>query len=221
MTTIFRLDASIRHEGSVTRAVATSLESALLANSPGASVLRRDVADEPLPSATWADALAGSHIPEGERTTSQRDALAFASELGDELAHADAFIFAIPMYNFGVPPHVKAWIDVLITDPRFSPRSARPMAGKPAYLVLARGGTYRPGTPREGWDHATEWLKLIFERIWGLDLKVIEVELTAAGVNPALAELRDLAARNLETAHAAAIDYGRALSEKLNEAEAA
>ena len=220
MTTIFRLDASIRYDGSVTRAVATSLESALLAESPGASVLRRDLSLAPLPSATWADALAGSHIAEPERTAAQHGALALASELGDELSDADAFIFAIPMYNFGVPPHVKAWIDVVIADPRFSPRSTKPIAGRPAYLVIARGGAYGPGTAREGWDHATGWLKLIFERSWGLDLKVIEVELTAANANPALAELRDLAAQNLESAHAAATDYGRALSVRLGRAAA-
>ncbi|MCU1558526.1 MAG: putative acyl carrier protein phosphodiesterase [Microbacteriaceae bacterium] len=221
MTTIFRLDASIRDEGSVTRAVATSLESALLAHVPDTRVLRRDLGREPLPSTVWAHALAGSHIPDGERTAGQREALALASELGDELSQADAFIFAIPMYNFGVPPHVKAWIDVLIADPRFSPRSAKPIAGKPAYLVIARGGAYGPGTPREGWDHATAWLKLIFRTIWGLDLTVIEAELTAADVNPALAELRGLAAQNLERAHAAAIEHGKALAGRFSEAEAA
>lgn len=221
MTTIFRLDASIRDAGSVTRAVATSLESALLADVPDTRVLRRDLGREPLPSTVWAHALAGSHIPDGERTAGQREALALASELGDELSQADAFIFAIPMYNFGVPPHVKAWIDVLIADPRFSPRSAKPIAGKPAYLVIARGGAYGPGTPREGWDHATAWLKLIFGTIWGLDLTVIEAELTAADVNPALAELRGLAAQNLERAHAAAIEHGKALAGRFSEAEAA
>jgi len=221
MTTIFRLDASIRSEGSVTRAVATSLEAALLADTPDARVVRRDLSREPLPSTVWALALTGFHIPEGERTAGQREALALASELGDELAQADAFIFAIPMYNFGVPPHVKAWIDVLITDPRFSPRSAKPIAGKPAYLVLARGGAYGPGAPREGWDHATAWLKLIFGTMWGLDLTVIETELTTANVNPAQADLRELAAQNLERSHATATEVGKALAERLAEAEAA
>ncbi|MCU1585576.1 MAG: putative acyl carrier protein phosphodiesterase [Microbacteriaceae bacterium] len=221
MATIFRLDASIRNEGSVTRAVATSLQNALLADAPDTKVIRRDLGGEPLPSPAWAHALAGSHTPAGERTAEQREALALASQLGDELAQADAFIFAIPMYNFGVPPHAKAWIDVLISDPRFSPRSGNPIAGRPAYLVLARGGTYGPGTPREGWDHATEWLKLIFGRIWSLDLIVIETELTAADVSPALAEFRELAAENLKRAHAAATGHGTALAERLREAEAA
>ena len=221
MTTIFRLDASIRNEGSVTRAVATSLESTLLDGIAEAAVLRRDLAHDPLPSTVWAPAMAGSHIPDGERTPEQRDALALASGLGDELSQADAFIFAIPMYNWGVPPHVKAWVDLLITDPRFSPRSTSPIAGKPAYLVLARGGTYSPGTPREGWDHATGWLKLILGTIWGLDLEVIGTELTAAGVNPALADLRELAAQNLQRSHAAATRHGKALADRLGKTEAA
>ncbi|MCU1418062.1 MAG: flavodoxin family protein [Schumannella sp.] len=221
MTTIFRLDASIRYEGSVTRAVADSLESALLAAAPETQVIRTDVGSRPLPSTVWADALAGSHTADAERTAGQHEALALAADLGDELSRADAFIFAIPMYNFGVPPHAKAWIDVLIADPRFSPRSANPIAGKPAFLVIARGGTYGPGTPREGWDHATEWLKLILGKIWGLDLKVVEVELTAANVNPALAELREMAAQNLERAHATAAECGKALAERLKEADAA
>jgi FMN-dependent NADH-azoreductase len=221
MTTIFRLDASIRNEGSVTRAVATSLENALLADTPDARVLRRDLGRAPLPSPAWANALGGFLIPEGERSAEQLEALALASDLGDELALADAFIFAIPMYNFGVPPHVKAWIDMLIADPRFSTRSAKPIAGKPAYLVIARGGTYGPGTPREGWDHATDWLKLIFGTIWGLDLTVIETELTAADINPALAHLRGLAAQNLQQAHAAATEHGKALADRLTEDAAA
>lgn len=221
MTTIFRLDASIRNKGSVTRAVASTLESALLADAPDTKILRRDLAHAPLPSPVWAAALTGSHTPVRGRTPEQREALALAAELGDELSQADAFIFAIPMYNFGVPPHVKAWIDVLTTDPRFSPRSANPIAGKPAYLVVARGGAYGPDTPREGWDHATGWLKLILGTIWGLELNVIETELTTADVNPAQAELRELAARNLKHSHTIASEHGTALAEQLNEAEAA
>ena len=56
MTTIFRLDASIRNEGSVTRAVATSLETAFLADTADARVLRRDLGREALPSPVWAHA---------------------------------------------------------------------------------------------------------------------------------------------------------------------
>ena len=81
------------------------------------------------------------------------------------------------MYNFGVSQHFKTWYDIVSTDTRFAP-GATTVAGKPAFLVTARGGGYGPGTPREGWDHATGWMRRVLEDVWGLDLDVIETELT-------------------------------------------
>jgi FMN-dependent NADH-azoreductase len=67
------------------------------------------------------------------------------------------------------------------------------LAGKPAVLVTVRAGNYRPGTPREGWDHATGWMRRILADAWSLDLKVVEADFTLAGVNPALDRFTDLA----------------------------
>ena len=58
---------------------------------------------------------------------------------------ADAYLLAIPLYNFGIPQHVKAWIDLAFTDPRLSSAVPTPLAGRPAALVLVRGGGYGPG----------------------------------------------------------------------------
>ena len=60
-------------------------------------------------------------------------------------------------------------------------------------LVTVRGGNYSAGTPREGWDHATAWMRRILEDVWQLDLSVVEREFTLVGVNPALDEFKDLA----------------------------
>jgi FMN-dependent NADH-azoreductase len=39
---------------------------------------------------------------------------------------------------------------------------ARPvLVGKAAVLVTVHGGNYRPGSPREGWGHATGWMRRI------------------------------------------------------------
>lgn len=91
---------------------------------------------------------------EEQRTETQRAALAFACGVADELLDADAVVIASPLHKFGVPQHLKTWIDVVITDPRFGPGTG-PLAGRPVTLVIARGGGYGAGTPREGWDHAT------------------------------------------------------------------
>jgi FMN-dependent NADH-azoreductase len=138
--------------------------------------------------------VSGSHTPPADRTTEQAAAVALAAEETDQLVAGDALLFAVPLYNFGVSQHFKTWVDLVVTDQRMAAGSTPATAGRPAVLVTVRGGGYAAGTPREGWDHATGWMRRILEDVWRLDLRVVESELTLAGVNPALEQFRDLAA---------------------------
>ncbi len=85
-------------------------------------------------------------------------------------------------------------------------------AGKPA------SSGYGPGTPREGWDHATGWRRRVLEDVWGLDLDVIETELTLAEVTPQMAELRELTHSLLADSHETARQSGRSLTLRLRPA---
>lgn len=98
----FRLDSSIRVEGSVTRALADVVEREWNCGYPGAEFIRRDLGLHPLPS-VWPDAMTSRMTPEDARTDQERKATALAEELVDELLISDAYIFAVPMYNFSVP----------------------------------------------------------------------------------------------------------------------
>jgi FMN-dependent NADH-azoreductase len=213
--TLFRLDASIRRDGSVSRQVADTVQAAWQAEHPQAPVVRRDVGTRPLPVETWIAAATGSFTPVEQRTPEQAEALDQGRHLADELIAADAYLFAVPLYNFGVPQQLKGWVDLLLTDPRLGPGGSTPLAGRPAALVVARGGGYGSGTPREGWDHSTPWLRRIFADVLGLDLRVATAELTLAGVNPALAALRGLADQSLSDAHETARAHGRELAERV------
>jgi len=210
---LFRLDASIREEGSVSRAIADIVEGSWREGRPDAEVARRSVGLEPLPSTAWALAVAASQTPEPDRSAAQRDAVTLAATLADELLDAEALLFAIPLYNFGVSQHFKAWVDIVLTDPRISGAAPeRLLAGRPAVLVVVRGGAYGPGTPREGWDHATGWYRRILDDVLGLDLRVVETEFTLAGVNPALDAFKDLAREMRQNAELLAADHGRYLA---------
>ncbi|MEI8057290.1 MAG: NAD(P)H-dependent oxidoreductase [Actinomycetes bacterium] len=212
--TLFRLDSSIRTEGSISRAVADTAEAAWRAEHPTGEIIRRDLGVEPLPSTSWPTAVLASWTPADQHTAAQLEAVALAARLGDELLAADSIIVAVPLYNWGISQHVKAWIDLLITDPRFGSGSETPLKGRSGLLVIARGGAYGEGTPRFGWDHATAYLSLILGEVWGLDLRVVEAELTLAEIVPAMADLKPLAAEFLATAHAAAATHGRDLGEQ-------
>ena len=78
--------------------------------------------------------------------------------------------------------------------------------------TTTRGGGYGPGTPREGWDHNSDYLRRIFVDIWGADLTVIEREFTLVGVNPALDEFTETATLMRKTAEEAALEAGAALA---------
>lgn len=217
MSTIFRLDASIRTEGSVTRAVADTIESTIVDELGDSTVVRRDIGLNPIDATLWANAALARFTPEDQRTPTQLSAMQSAANLADEVVSADALIFAVPMYNFGVSQHFRTWYDLATTDPRLTLGQSE-IVGKPAFLVTARGGGYGTGTPREGWDHATGWMRRVLEDVWGLDLDVIETELTLAEVTPQMAELRDLAREQLAEAHEAARQNGRSVTIKLRSA---
>src|SRR5690348_11006162 len=180
---LYRLDTSIRVEGSHSRAIADIVEQEWRNGRPGEPVIRRHVGVDPIPATAWATAVFASRTPEESRTGEQRAALALAATLTDELIEADALLFAAPLYNFGASQHFKVWVDMVVTDPRMAPGTQPVLVGKPAVLVTVRGGNYRAGTPREGWDHATGWMRRILADVWNLDLRVVEAEFTNVGIN--------------------------------------
>ncbi|WP_418516842.1 FMN-dependent NADH-azoreductase [Curtobacterium flaccumfaciens pv. flaccumfaciens] len=210
--TLFRLDASIRTDGSTSRALGDIVETEWSAVHAGSEVTRRHVGTDPVPADSWANAVAASATPESERTAAQVAAVALAAELTDELAGADALLFAVPLYNFGVSQHFKSYVDLVLTDPRMAPGAVPATVGKPAVLVTVQGGNYSAGTPREGWDHATAWMRRILEDVWQLDLDVVTREFTLVGVNPALDQFTELADELRVRAEEQAARHGRTLA---------
>jgi FMN-dependent NADH-azoreductase len=208
---LYRIDASIRVEGSNSRAIADIVEQEWRNAHPEEPVIRRHLGVDPIPATAWATAVFGSRTPAESRTDEQKAALALAATLTDELVEADALLFAIPLYNFGVSQHFKTWVDMVVTDPRMAAGTEPILAGKPAVLVTVRGGNYQPGTPREGWDHATPWMRRILSDVWQLDLQVVETEFTNVGVNPALDRFKDLARQLRQEAEEQALHHGREL----------
>jgi FMN-dependent NADH-azoreductase len=209
---LFRLDASILPGTSASAELADLLEAEWTDARPGEPVVRRHLGTDPLPSDAWMLATTAGFTPEADRTRAQRDALALAGELAAELTEADAVLLAVPLYNYGVSQHFKTWIDLVIAG--VSPNIEGLLKGKPTVLVTVRGGGYGPGTPREGWDHSTPYLRRVLGEWWQADLTVIERELTLAATVPAMEHLKDLATQRHHEAKHAARHTGRTLAAK-------
>ncbi|WP_313542227.1 FMN-dependent NADH-azoreductase [Leifsonia aquatica] len=209
---LFRLDASLFPATSASRALADLVEEQWVTAHPDSGVVRRDLTADPIPATAWQNAVTGGFTPEADRTDDQRAAIALAAALSDELVDAEALLFAVPLYNYGVSQHFKTWFDLAYTDPRTNPQGTA-LQGKPATLVTVLGGNYNPGSPKEGWDHSTPWLRRVLADVWGLDLRVVERPFTLVGVNPALDAFTETAEAMKAEAETGARRSGREIAE--------
>lgn len=171
---VLRVDASARVEGSVTRQLADCMLRELDERAPGLSVVRRDVAAGlPFVDAAWVGANATAA---DARDAAQRQSLALSDELVAELMVADVLVIATPIYNFGVPASLKAWIDqvararLTFRYTEYGPQGL--LGGKKAYLVVATGGT----EVGSAIDFATPWLKFVLGFLGIDDVEVIAAD---------------------------------------------
>ncbi|MGZ0146412.1 FMN-dependent NADH-azoreductase [Kribbella sp. WER1] len=216
MSTLLRVDASVRLDGSVSRALADSAEAAWKAEHPDGVVVRRDLGQHPLPSTLWPTLVAGQL---GQEPPADADRLplagaqAVAADLSAEVRNADAILLAVPLYNYGIAQNLKSWIDVLLIDRDLS--GSGQLNGRPAIFALARGGGYGPGTPKHGWDHATPYLERIFGDVFGMTIRTAAAELTLAPVTPGMEELIDASKVSESEAHVEADKHGTVVAREL------
>lgn len=137
MTTILRLDSSANGDASVTNRLNTVLTDTL---SPD-TVIQRDVTA--LPSLS-AEVFSANMTPPEERTEAQRQLAALGDEIIAELESADVVVIGAPIYNFGVPSGIKAWMDLAARAGRtFRYTESGPeglLTNKKAYIVTSSGG---------------------------------------------------------------------------------
>lgn len=200
MAHLLHIDSSIQGERSVSRRLSARAAAAWRAAHPDGTVTYRDLGANPLPHLDTESGSARA-VPPEEHTPAQAASWALTQELVGEIKAADTVLLGLPVYNYGAPSSVKTWVDHLIA-PGLSVDHATMtglLGGREFIVLAARGGGYGEGTPREGWDHAEQWLPHGVS-LTGLEPRFITAELTLAHVNPAMAELIPLADASLATA---------------------
>ncbi|MFI9006653.1 FMN-dependent NADH-azoreductase [Actinosynnema sp. NPDC053489] len=193
MAHLLHIDTSLRAEGSVSREVGAAFAEAWRSAHPGGEHTYRDLAADPLP-----------HVDPAALVARQSGGDPLERELVAELTAADTVLLAVPMYNFGLPSTLKAWLDWIAVPELFADQETGvgPLTGTRVVVVTARGGSYAPGTPRHPFDFQEPYLRALFGALGvDRDLEFVHAELTSAAVAPHLEQFRDLAAASLEEAH--------------------
>ncbi|MGV9348785.1 FMN-dependent NADH-azoreductase [Streptomyces spiralis] len=214
MATLLHIDSSLfTREASSSRSVTAAFRKSWEEQHPEGTVIYRDLAAAPVPHIT-ADAWSAGYAAPSERTPEQSAAFAARVKLIEELEQADAVLIGAPMYNFTIPSTLKAWLDSVLLLGRTAGETPSAQ-GTPVVVVASRGGSYAPGTPREGFEFVQNYLEAVLRGTLGLDLDFIVPELTMAPRNPAMSDLVPLYEASRERAFEHATTKAKELAERL------
>jgi FMN-dependent NADH-azoreductase len=151
MKTLLQIRSSIFSDNGQSSQLADRFVAGWRAANPGAQVITRDLALQPLPHLDAARFGAFLAQP-AERTIEQQSVIAQSDDLIAELKHADVIVLGLPMYNFGIPSQLKTYFDhIARAGVTFRYTEKGPvglLTGKEVYAFAARGGLYL-GTPRD------------------------------------------------------------------------
>ncbi|RTM06905.1 MAG: FMN-dependent NADH-azoreductase [Bradyrhizobiaceae bacterium] len=195
---LLHIDSSIAGDGSVTRTLSADIVKGLAASHSGLEVTYRDVATDSFSHLTWSYMAALQGAPADEATGRELQAGLAALE---EFLAADIILIGAPMYNFGVPSQLKAWIDRLaVPGKTFSYNPQGPVglcAGKKLIVASARGGVFSAG-PAAGFDHQESYLTTLFGFLGIKDITFVRAEGVAMGPEArtkAIEAAREMAAK--------------------------
>lgn len=141
MSYLLSINASTRGENSWSNRLLREFENSFLKNMPDYSIVRRSTGD--VPHLDFAAQKAG-RTPIEKQTPEDQSAFALANELTEELLGASALAIATPMYNWGPPSSLKAWIDRIINTRTFYQQTGA-LASLPVTVIVSSGGLYSEG----------------------------------------------------------------------------
>ena len=194
---LLQINASLFSDAGASSVLANEFVAGWKKRNPGATVIARDFAKEPVPHLT-AERFQAFLTPADKRDANQRAEVAYSDALIDELQRADIIVLGVPMYNFDVPSTLKAYFDHIaragITFGYTEQGPVGKLTGKKAYVFASRGGLYA-GNPR---DTQTAYLKTFLGLLGITDVEFVYAEglaISAASKEASLTNAKQAVAR--------------------------
>jgi FMN-dependent NADH-azoreductase len=171
---LLEVSASGRQHDSVSRTLTGAVIAALRRRVADVEVVRRDLNDGiPLVDEAW---IAANFTAEDARSAEQRATLAISDALVEELQRADVLVVGAPIYNFGVPAALKAWVDMIARARKTFRYTGNGPEGllknKTAFVVIASGGVAVDSPV----DFATPYLRQALRFVGITDVHVIAAD---------------------------------------------
>ena len=184
MSTLLHIEVSPWAENSLSRTVSAQYVASWNAANPDGTVITRDLDKTPVPHLD-VESLSAGFMAEADRSESMAAKWGARMYLVEEIAGANEILISTPLWNYGIPSVLKAYIDSIVIPGVFDEGTAR-LTGKKVTFVIAQGGSYADGSPKAGWDYASGFLRQFAGAMGATDIEVIAIEFGLAGVVPEL-----------------------------------
>jgi FMN-dependent NADH-azoreductase len=175
---ILHIISSPRKGASASIQLANGIIEKLQAAHPGSNVTVHDLATNPFPHLEEAK-LQSFFTPAESRTPEQQAAVKHSDDAIQEINDADILVIGAPLYNFGIPSTLKAWVDHIaragITFRYTADGPEGLIKGKKVYVAMSSGGVYSEG-PSAGYDFVAPYLKAVLGFLGMTDVTVIRAE---------------------------------------------
>lgn len=200
MTRLLRIDSSSRREGSHSREIGDHIEMLWRRANPTGTVRRRDVADGSIPFISQPT-IDGFYTAPEAMTPPLRTATALSDRLIAELQEAETLLVTAPIYNFGPPAALKAWIDLIVRMGHTFAYEDGNFRGltrtRRAIVVCAYGAEgYLDGQPFAAANFLQPYLSFLFSFLGIEEVRFVSVQATTA-------DDRTVARHKAEALHAA------------------
>ena len=192
--TILRVDSSARLTNSISR----QLTDAIVGKFEPARVITRDLGRDPLPQIDEGFVSVTKYTAPESLTPAQQRVIALSDSLIDEVKAADVIVIGLPIYNFGVPAVLKAWLDLIArAGQTFQYTENGPeglLTGKRVIIAMASAGTEAGSAI----DFATPYLRFVLGFMGITDVDLIHADRLIFGaeetIKAAFAQVDALAA---------------------------
>lgn len=184
--TVLHIDGSPLNDRSFSRKYSAKIVEGIKLRHPDAKIVTRDYSVNPLPHLS-AKVLDAFFSAPDRRSAEQSEALKLSDQAIAEFLAADILVIGAPMWNFGLPSSLKAWIDHIVRAGvtfRFTATGVEALVppGKKAIIASSRGGIYSEG-PMTGMDHQETHLEAVLRFLGVSDISVVRTEGVAMGDN--------------------------------------
>lgn len=179
--TVLHIKSSINGMQSYSAKLGYALINKLRNCYPDVRVETKDLSEENIPHLT-KETFAAFFVPNDELTDQQEKLLQISDAAIKQVQDADILIIDAPMYNFGIPSQLKAWLDQISRAGVTFEYGANGPQGlithTKAYIAMASGGVYSDG-PAQQMDFVAPYIRTILGFLGIMDVELLRAEGTA------------------------------------------